>query len=48
MFSKLVSLNIDSKETRKAHVEAIENTLSEKSNKYLWVSKKRNRIGIIK
>jgi hypothetical protein len=37
MFSKLVSLNIDSKKTRKAHVEAIENTLSERVIKLIMV-----------
>ncbi|MFL0198745.1 NERD domain-containing protein [Clostridium sp. WILCCON 0269] len=33
IFSKLFSLNIDNKENRKAHVQAIRNNLNEKNNK---------------
>lgn len=33
IYNKLISLNIDNKDSRKAHVEAIHNNINEKSNK---------------
>ena len=33
IYSKLISLNVDSKDSRKAHVEAIHNKLADKDNK---------------
>jgi len=33
IYAKLISLNIDSKENRKTHVEAIHSNIAEKSNK---------------
>lgn len=33
IFSKLLSLNIDNKENRKAHIQAIHNNLNEKNSK---------------
>jgi hypothetical protein len=33
IYSKLISLNVDNKENRKAHVQAIHNNLEEKNNK---------------